>query len=142
MVILGVSFMMCLHMFIILFVLSNYVTSFAVRANGLNILVIQDWRLKICIRYIQLIFFFQFIFCHIYRVLTFHEPSLRWYWNYSWTIQLVQIYLTLSLESKWFTGSYQIKVLLVEPFVFSHKIYIFCISKTFLDSSVNDIYDE
>ena len=54
----------------------------------------------------------------------------------------MQIYLVLSLKSKWFVGSCHIKFLLVETFIVSNNIDIFCISKAFLCLPANNIYDE
>lgn len=78
---LGFNFILCVHIFLFLFELNNYVTSFVVEAIVFPFKYIADKTSMIFIRYTTPIFFLLF-FCHTYRLLTFQKPSsLWWYWN-------------------------------------------------------------
>ena len=67
-VLLGVSFWIYMHIFLFLFELCNYVTSFVVGAIVVPFKYIGNKTSMICNS--------DFFFCHIYWILTFQKPSL------------------------------------------------------------------
>ena len=136
---LGVSFIMCVHIFLFPFELSNYVTSFAVGSIVVSFKYIANKTSIILFGYAILIFFIlsfltyakylrlkNLLFCDDIETIPFNQcKSISFYhWNLNGL-------LARNCE----------KFHLVEAFVVSNNVDIFCISETFLDLSVDNIYD-
>ena len=130
-----------MHIFLFLFELSNYVTSFVVGAIVVPFKYIGNKTSMIFTRYTTLIFF-------ILSLVTYTEY-----------LRFINLLLCGDIETNpgpfnrcKFISLYhwnlngklacnREKFHLVEAFVVSNNIDIFCISETFLDSSVDNIYD-
>ena len=137
----SVSFIMCMHIFFFIFELSNYVTSFVVGANVVPFKYIGNKTSMIFTRYTTLIFFILFFVTYI-EYLSFKNFLLcgdiktnPGSFNRCKSISFYHWNLTGMLAC-----NYK-KFYLVEAFVISKNFDIFCISETFLDSSVDNIYD-
>ena len=146
-VLFGVGFIICIHIFLFLlfllsfFLLSNYVASFVVEAIAVRFKCIGNKTSMIFTRYTTLIFFIlplvtyteylrfiNFLLCGDIETNSGPFNRCKFISFYHWNLNGL---LARNRE----------KFHLVEAFVVSNNIDIFCISETFLDSSVDNIYD-
>ena len=140
-VLFGVSFIMCMHIFLFIFELSNYVASFVVGTIAVPFKYIGNKTSMIFTRYTTLVLFIvslvtyteylRFINLLLCGDIETNPGPFNWckcISFYHWNLNGL-----LARNRK--------KFHLVEAFFISNNIGIFCISETFLDTSVDSIYD-
>ena len=140
-VLFGVGFIMCMHTFLFFLELSNYVTSFVVGAIAVPFKYTGNKTSMIFTRYTTLIFFilslvtyteyFRFInlfLCSDIKTNPGPFNRCKFISFYHWNLNGL-----LARNHK--------KLHVVEAIVVINNIDVFCISETFLDTSVDNIYD-
>ena len=92
-VLLGVSFIMCMNIFLFLFELSNYVTPFVAGTTIVSLKYIGNKTTMIFTRYTTLFFHIPFFifFCYIYQMPTFQKPSF--------SVMILKLILDLSIDA-------------------------------------------
>ena len=136
---LSVSFIMCLHIFF-LFELSNYLTLVA-GAIIVPFKYIGNETSIICTRYTTLIFFILLFVTYIEYL---HFINLLLCGDIETNPGIFNRYKSISFYHWNLNGLLSLnreKFNLAEAFVFSNNVEVFCISETFLDSSIGKIYD-